>query len=160
MGKWILSLVGIVLISTVVFMLLPEGKLAKYIKSFFGLVVILVAVQPIFTLKNSELSFDFDISSEEVFFQENYLDFIAEEKIRVYQENSIKILEQNGFKNTSVNIDYTSDEFGQAEILMVTIDLKNSVFIHDQRHIDIIEDIVKPVSNYLDIEEVRVNVID
>ncbi len=160
MDKWVLSIVSTVLISSIIALLLPEGKMAKYVKFVFGILIILVIIQPVLDLKNNNYDFNFDYDETQIVFQDNYLNFVAEEKIKSLKENIKYVLEQKGFKEVEINIEYTADNLNQVVIQNVRLDLKNSVYIYDSRHIDIIEDIVKPVCKCLNIDEKQVNVIE
>ena len=47
MSAWILSIVGIILVTTLVSIVLPEGKLARYVKSILAFATILVVIAPL-----------------------------------------------------------------------------------------------------------------
>ncbi len=160
MKTWILSIICTVLISAIITMLLPEGKLLKHIKIIFGFIIIFVVIQPVFSLRNEEINFNFETNQSEIVFQKDYLSYVSNKRIEFLEESCEEILKENGFKNSKVHIEYTMDEQGQANVVNATIDLKNSVFIYETKHIDIIEDIITPVSKYLNLEEKQVDVIE
>ncbi len=160
MSNWVLSVASIVILSCIITMLLPEGKLSKYIKTVFGIVVILVMVQPVLNIKSSELNFDLFYEREQIVFQKDYLLFASSEKIKGLEENCEKILDEKGFNNVKVSINYNTDELGQAYIEKVILDFNKEVIISDKKHIDIIEDIISPISKYLNIDEKQVYVIE
>lgn len=160
MNKWILSIIAIVFISILIQFFLPEGKLNKYVKSFFGIATILVVIQPIFMLKNNNLDIDFNEEQSQIVFQNNYLDFISQEYIYYKQIDCQNLLKENGFNGVEVYIEYTVSELGETEILSALIDLKNAEYNFDPKNIDIIEDIIKPISKYLEVKEEQVNVVE
>ncbi len=160
MNNWILSIGSLIILTTVISMLLPEGKISKHIKAVFGLIIVLVMLQPVFTLKNGEFTFNFSDVESQITFQQDYLDYIGNEKIINMEENCEQILLKNGFKNAEVSIDYNIDELGQANIKKVIVDFKKVVIISGERHIDIIEDIVSPICKYLNIAEECVDVVE
>ncbi len=160
MAKWIVSIVSIVLLSSIIFILLPESKLAKYIKIVIGFLVILVVVQPIFSIKTGDLELKNNFIQADIEIQDSFLDYVSSEKIKNIQQNCQIILKENGFNNSKININYFVKDNGEFEILNVTVDLKNSTYNYNLANIDIIEEIISPISKYLDINKEQVNVIE
>ena len=58
-SAWILSIAGIICISVLLELIMPEGQMNKYIKNIFSFVIVLVIILPLPKLINS----DFDSSS-------------------------------------------------------------------------------------------------
>ena len=146
MKEWIISIIAIIILTTILNLILPDSKLKGIIKCCFSLVSILVVMQPILNLNISEFNFTSVFNGNEIVLQENYLNYVNNEKIKNYTQNCISLLDDLGVES-SVNDDLV------IKFEKVLVNLKNSVLISDKEHIDIIEDIKKTLSDYLKIEE-------
>ena len=107
MSSWVLSITSIVILTSIISMILPEGRLNKSIKSIFSLLVVLVIIQPFFTLTGKDIDFDTIFSENNITLQVDYLEYIQSQKITNYQNNCQKILKNYGIDSASVDINYT-----------------------------------------------------
>lgn len=156
MKTWILSIGAIIILTSILTLILPEGKLGKNIKSVFSLIVVLIIVQPLIKLKNGEIDFNDFYTEKEIVLQEDYIYYVNEQKITNYQNQCQNFLLDLGIKGAKTNIDYIVDEFGQVEIILASVDLENSVINSKDEHIDINKDISLGISKILNVEENRV----
>ena len=72
MKEWILSIGTIIILTTIADLILPDGKIGKYIKCFFSLLVMLVILTPIINYKNNNLNIDMTAIDKEYELQNNY----------------------------------------------------------------------------------------
>lgn len=73
MKAWIISIVCVIVLGVLLEIVLPKGKIAKYVKGTFALVVIFVIVSPLPKLLKKEWKFDFSsawASANNTFLQE------------------------------------------------------------------------------------------
>ena len=59
MKAWVLSVVAVIVLGVLLEIVLPSGKVAKYAKGAFSLVVVLVMIAPLPRLLKTEWNFDF-----------------------------------------------------------------------------------------------------
>ena len=149
MKEWILSLCAVIVLTTVVFIILPNGKLNKIIKSIFSFIVLAVMIKPIFMLKDLSFNNSFFNDNSDLLVQYDYLKFIAEEKIDKYKKASSEILEQNGIYGGKISFEYFFDEYSRFIIKKVYINLTEAVIISDKEHIDIIKNIKADISKLI-----------
>ncbi len=62
MKEWILSVVGVIALGVLVDILLPSGKMAKYVRGAFSLLVVLVISSILPIIANADFQIDFDSS--------------------------------------------------------------------------------------------------
>ena len=135
--------------------ILPEGRLAKFVKPFVSLVVVLIIVSPIVNFDG--INEDFIIASENsVETDADFLNYIARSKIDLYTENCIKIAKKNGISGSTAHIKYTVNENTALKIDGVTINLQNAVISSDSEHIVILQTLKKEISEYLNLRETEV----
>lgn len=158
MKTWILSIGAIIILTSILTLILPEGKLGKNIKGIFSLIVVLIIVQPLIELKNGEIDFNEIYTEKEILLQEDYIFYVNEQKITNYQNQCQFFLLDLGIKDAKTSIDYIVDEFGQVEIVLVNVDLENSVINSKDEHIDITKEISSGISKILNIEENKVKI--
>ncbi len=137
-SSWVISIVGVVLLSLIADIMLPEGQMNKYIKSVFAIITVFVIVSPLPTFFNnfSQNTDDFFIEDQEFFVDEGFLEELRFEKQKEKQILLENVFEQNGFKNVGVNVicDNQSVVF---EIKTICLDIKNVVIQNEDKNINI-----------------------
>jgi len=153
MKDWIISIVAVVLITSIVCLILPQGKMGKYVKGIFSLLSTLVVIKPIFYIKNTDVNFEQIFNSNELVLQDSFIDYVTNKRIEEFKENCLKITKENGADNAKVEIEYFLDENKGIKICFVKISLQNSVIISDKEHINFKEEIISDIASYLCINE-------
>lgn len=160
MKDWITSITSIILITTMFFLIMPEGRMGKYIKAMFSILIIFLIVQPIIQLKNNQTNYTQIFSENKVELQTNYINYMTQKKVSTYETKCVKKIEEIGVKNADVSINYQLLENGDFNIVLVQINLENSVIISNKEHIDILEEITLSVANFLIINEDLVTIYE
>ena len=148
MKEWILSIGTIIILTTIADLILPDGKIGKYIKCFFSLLVMLVILTPIINYKKNNLNIDMTAIDKEYELQNNYLNFIYQKRIDECKKSIIEIFKQNSIDNLCENnilIEYKIENNGEFIYENISIDLKNNVIIFNDEHIIIIEKIKEEI---------------
>lgn len=150
---YILSVVGVVVLSVVLDMILINGSMAKYIKSIMGFILIFVIASPIpKILKNKiDLSF-FSQTSFEI--NEDYYEVIKNQQQKILVESLEKELSQNGFKNVHIQI-WADFENNTLKINYIFVDLSDLVISNNNEHINKYEAIKTLLIEKTGIEEER-----
>lgn len=87
MKEWILSVVGVIALGVLVDILLPEGKIAKYVKGAFSLLVVLVISSILPIIANANLTIDIDssdyfaVESANAFQSFEYIEEVVEQEL-------------------------------------------------------------------------------
>lgn len=123
------SLTGIVFISVILEMLLPEGKFSGYIRSVFGIVMLTVLISGLTHIKAEISCYDFAGFK----FEENEtvpeLNEIISEEYILYMEKQIRgRIEAENIVITSILIDFDGDN----RIKKVNIKIKESSVFKDK----------------------------
>lgn len=159
MLSWIISVFSAVTVITVVSLLLPDGKLAKFIKPFVSLILILLILSPITDIEkyfyDGEEFYDSAITMDT-----DFLIKTTQAKIDKRKENCIKIAEKNGITGAIVIIEYSVDENYSPKINEVRINLQNAVISSESEHIVILQRLIKEISEYLSISEEGVKIVE
>ena len=58
LSSWIISIAGIICISVIIELILPEGNMNKYIKGILSFIIVLVIIMPLPKLLKTEVNFD------------------------------------------------------------------------------------------------------
>ena len=160
MKDWIISVITVVLITSIICLILPQGKMGKYVKNIFSILTMLVIIKPIISLKEKDFNFEQAISANNIVLQHDYIEYINNKRIDEYKENCLKIIENKGVKNSMVSIDYLIEENENIKITYVQINLQNSVIISDKQHIDIKEEMITDIATYLNVKKSVVTIYD
>lgn len=156
MKVYILSIIGMIFLITIADMILPEGKIGSYIKSVFAIIVLLVVVEPISKIEFKNFKFSF--SENQINYQEDYLNFISEFKIKALTSDFDKFLEEKGISGAKLDIiyDYVDNVF---TIKKIKINLEKAVIIDNNSHIDIKESSVQAIIDFfkVDRKDIEIN---
>ena len=151
MQSYILSIITSILLVSVCSIILPEGKMGKYIKSIFSLIIIIVMINPLLNYFNSnnftELSLN---NSVEYYNDENYLDYVFNKKIENTTKNVENVLFQQKI-DSSVEIIYEILDY-DIVVKKVNVILQNDSISKEDEHI-IITAIKQTVAKCLNISE-------
>lgn len=163
---WILSIAGIIILSAMLSLILPEGKAGKLIKSILALLVILVIIKPLFSIfSGGEVSF-MPENQTIVTEQQNFIDYINGKKIESYKTNTEQILKNHGVYDAQIEIIVLTDndinEYtnGGPIIQKIIIDLKNSVIKSDSPHKDIVKDLKKDLAEYFSLSQEKIEIYE
>lgn len=157
-SSWIMSIVGIVCLSVLVELIIPNGHMSKYIKGIFSFIVVFVIISPIPKLlgKNFDLKNMFNTSQIEV--QEDYIYQVNLDKVSAMQKDINKQIENAGYNNVVARID--SDIFASTiKINAVYVDLTRLIISENAVHKDIIQikmDMLEIVTSIVNINKERV----
>lgn len=158
MKNWIISVASVVIITAIISMIVPDSKMGKYVRGIFSFFVMLVIIQPIFTNKISLINFS-TANDNEIYIQENYVDFVIKKRIESYESDCVIIAKKCGIENAKIEVDYSIDQNGQICINNVNLNLKDSVIISDKEHIVILKETKSAIAKYLGIDENKVKCI-
>ena len=146
LSAWVLSIVGIVVLTLMVDIIIPEGKTGKYIKGVFAMLTVFVIAMPLPKIFNSE----FDL---EEFLQQNtsasadydVLENIYYMRLERLEQKIITSAESEGIKNMEVKINALNNN-SFVEIQSIEINLKNVVIEEKNPNINIVDIVIDLVS--------------
>lgn len=152
MKEYVLSIIVSVLLVSVASIILPEGKMAKFTKSIFSLIIIIIIITPALKLLKDPVEFNkFDVESDSTFSEDvDFLEYVYYKKIEnlsTATENTLK----NKNYDADVEIIYEISDY-QIIIKKVNVILQSTVISDDDKHI-IISVIKETVANRLDIDK-------
>ena len=155
-SSWIMSIAGIICISVIVELILPEGQMNRYIKAIFSFIVILVIILPIPKLLNSNIDFSNIFGYDNnLNVDEDYLYQLNLDKVNSYKEDIEKEIESHGYKNVSIYINCDIFE-NKMEFKSITVDLTSLVITENAEHKDITkikQDITKIILSFIQLDE-------
>jgi len=98
MSGWIISIVGMVLMVTLVEIMLPEGQTAKYIKGVVALMIVYVVLLPIPQLLHAKIDINtfFNFTEERYQIDESFIQIINEDKQSILSDELTDRLHAEG----------------------------------------------------------------
>ena len=109
MGKWVVTVAGIAILSVLCDVILPEGQTRKYVKTVFGVVVSLVIIQPLVGLFSNAVSGEL-VSDATVTPQEQYLTNVADRQNEYALRTVKQLLEAKGIGVKKIELNSTCDK--------------------------------------------------
>ncbi len=155
-SSWLLTITGIICLSVVMELVLPDGQMNKYIKGIMSFLVTLVIIMPLPKLLNSPKDysnlFNFD---EQITADEEYLYQLNLNKVNALQSDIENDVNKRGYENVKVYISCDIFE-SQMQFKSITVDLSNLVISQNAEHKDITKirgDITKIIQGYINLDE-------
>lgn len=150
MSEYILKVVGVVFISIMVDLIIPSGKMEKYVKGVMALVIVFVIISPIPTFIKGMQDQKIDISTNLI--DENFV-----KKANLLKEDAVKStiissLDAEGINNADIILvaDATKTEM---KFLFVYVNLSNLVINEKNQSININETVCKAIQGVIDIKK-------
>ena len=98
MQSYILSVLGIVLVSVLIEIILPSGQTAKYIKSVFSIFVVYVLISPILSMIKKDYDITKYLQQGNMQINQTLLNNIYKDQIDAKNTDIENILENAGYK--------------------------------------------------------------
>ncbi len=158
MNQWLYSIVVSVIITTIISIILPEGRLRQSIQCVFSIVLILIIVNPILKAsKNQSLFFSNDFVVDENI-SNDYLNYVYEIKSNSLSKECENLLSEIGISGAEIQINYSIEKDFSFSIKLVNVNLSNAVISSNKEHIVVIEEAKTLLSNKLNLNKDKVNV--
>ncbi len=156
LSNWIISIAGIICISVIIELILPEGQMNRYIKGILSFIIVLVIILPLPKLLKTEINFDnmFEYG-QNIKVDEDYLYQLNLDKINVIKEDIETKIHQRGYKNVSIYVSANIFD-SKMQFKSINVDLSGLVISENAEHNDIIKikkDITNIIKNYVNISE-------
>ena len=155
-SSWVLSIAGVICLSVLIELVMPEGQMNKYIKSIFSFVIILVIILPLPKLIKKEIDDSNLFNYQEIELQTDYLKEINLSKVTSITKSINSDLEEMGYLN--VNLSISADIFDEKmDYRGIYVNLRDLVILDNSRHkniVEIKEDIKVVIAKYIDFGQV------
>lgn len=154
-SSWLLSIAGVVCLSVLIELILPEGQMNKYIKGIFSFVIVFVIISPIPKVLNNQYDYSHLFQFEDFALDENYLYQLNLDKMNFMQESIQDEIQTFGYHNTSVYLNGNIFD-NSFKIKSVYVDLSELVISQNAEHKDITKikkHITALIQKHIQIEE-------
>jgi stage III sporulation protein AF len=182
MNSWLKEIVVLFIIISMVDIIIPKGKMKRYVNFIIGLLIIFTIISPITRINNISLDLDKAVSN----FTDNSVQVTSMEEI---QEEQIKKLYISNLKNELIEVIEENFNYEVADLKINVIPDKEQIFIVDSIDLilsgeisrdnkqkikvekielekevgetiskDIDNELAFAISNYLQIEQEKINV--
>lgn len=152
-SAWIMSILGVVIVGTLIDLILPSGRMSKYVKSIFATITVLIIVTPLPNLiKNGFRTDSGTLITPEFVLDENYMAYADKVKLKYLARGVENKLADDGMRGVKVEID---GKFDGSDIIInyVYVNLQNIVMDENISHINKYELIRESVTKYLNVEK-------
>lgn len=150
---WVLSIVGIIILSILVDLILPSGSMSKFIKSIFGYLIIVVILSPVFSFfsgKNFSINDIFSSNSVEI--QDGFVAGVNRQFLDSVEDAIEKSCQAQGIKFIEVGIEADIFE-SEIEIKQISVNLKNVVIDQNFQHTNIKTAVTSIIKENIKIDE-------
>ncbi|MBP3389812.1 MAG: stage III sporulation protein AF [Clostridia bacterium] len=150
---WVLSIVGIIVLSMLVDLLLPSGSMSKFIKSIFGYLIIVVILSPVFSFfSQKNFSINDIFSSSNVQIQDSFVANVNRQFLDSVEKSIEKSCHERGIKFVEVGIEADIFE-NEIEIKQISVNLKNIVITDEVKHTNIRTSIISIIKENIKVKE-------
>lgn len=157
MGAWLLKITGVIALSTLSSLLIPNGQTKKYVKGIFALITLFVLVSPLPKLLKSDFSgfpnaFD---TATELEIDETFLHGVATNAYKTQERNIEKFLKEKGIE---AKVKFVVKSETSSEIDYVNVILSDKSFERDKSNIIDIGALKSEISKFSGVPEDKLRV--
>ena len=152
MKEWVLCLTGVIILTTIFYLIMPSGKTNSLIKGIFSLVCILVLVQPILSLKNNDYDI-FNFAEIELNLDDDYLSYVNTKNVENIEKTCQKLLKNQCLYSDTIDVEFVEVKDYEYKLKGIQIKLKNLVIEDKSEHINRLESVRSSISEYFGIEK-------
>lgn len=157
MGAWLLKITGVIALSTLSSLLIPNGQTKKYVKGIFALITLFVLVSPLPKLLKSDFSGfpnAFDTVSE-LEIDETFLYGVATNAYKTQERNIEKFLKEKGIES---KVKFVVKSETSSEIDYVNVILSDKSFERDKSNSIDIGALKREISKFSGVPEEKLRV--
>lgn len=156
LSAWALSIVGIVLLTLIVDIVLPEGETNKYIKSVFAVITVFVIASPIPSLFNGNFNFDDFVAEENASAVDGaFLEELFVQRAEAIEKELLQVYVKEGVDKVEVDVIYSGDDM-KFTIEKILLDIQKAVIVGSDKNINIKEKVLQATVKALDISQSKV----
>ena len=155
-SSWILSILGVIILSILIDLILPEGKTSGFIKNLFGYIIIIAILSPVFSfLTNTKFEVNDIFKTQNVQIQEDFVSSINRQMLNSIEDAIEQECKKIGLLNVKVGI---SADIFSSEIALknVNIDMQNLVIHQNFKHTNIKDSITEIVQKNISVKKEQI----
>ena len=104
-SAWILGIVGVVVLSIIVDLVMPNGSTSKFIKNIFAFVIVIVILSPIVSfLSKKDIKLEDIFENNNITIQEEFLSSVNQKILNKLQEELENDIEEFGISGVQVGL--------------------------------------------------------
>ncbi|MCI9519146.1 MAG: hypothetical protein HFK08_07830 [Clostridia bacterium] len=154
-SAWVMSILGIVIIGTIVDLLLSKSRLKNFIRSIFATVCILVIITPLPSIVKNGFDMDFSDLVGDIQIDDDFVGFSERQKVIALEKAIESAFDEEGISKLSVKAD-VEFESGNFTVKRITVDLTDSVINENLANINKYEFIKERVKKFTGNPEVEI----
>ena len=152
---WIMSILGIVVLGTVVDLLMTKSRLKNIIRSVFATVSVLVIITPIPSIIDNGFDISFSDMIGGIELDESFLEYADKMKIDTLKNAIESALDNDGISGVKIELS-ARVETNEIIVERVIVDLSDSVMNGDSVNINKYEFIKERVKSFTNNQEVEI----
>ena len=155
LSTWVLSIVGIVVLSVLLDLFMPDGEMNSHIKNIINFAIIFVIILPLPKILKQEIKFGNFAVEQGIVLEQNFLYQLNNDRLQELEEQIQKELNKKGIGQVDVIV--SADIFAEKlQFDVVFVDLKNLVILEKDKHIDIKKEVVSCILKVIDIKKEQI----
>jgi len=154
-SSYLLSILGAVLIITIIDLILPNGNIAKYIKSIGAVFLVATICAPIINVVKNGINLDAVFNQNTYEINENYI-YNSQLKEAEYLANQLEImLDTNGYPNVEIVVNIEPNN-STMKISTIFADFSKTVLSNNGEHIIKYTAVKELIAKYTGLEEEKI----
>lgn len=121
--SWVLGVVGVVILSVLVDIVLPEGQMNKYIKGIFAILLIYMLLSPVVALVNKDIDINNLLQFNSFGYEENsaYIQSINTDRLEISRDAIKSALKSEGYNLINIVIFSAENNINLVDYTVVEI---------------------------------------
>lgn len=160
-ANWIMSIVGIICLSTLADVIMDDGETKKYVKCVSALIVFTVIIAPIPKLFSENMStsdvFNSFETNSSIYENNDFVAKIKEKQLESCKSRCLEVFSEKGIENIIITpiVLYGQD----IEVTQIVVDATKVVITNKNENINFYEEISNTISSIYGIEDVQIKFV-
>ena len=159
MWGYVVSIGSTVLLISIITLVIPSGKLYNFVSYILSILLIFSIIKPLFNLSIKEFNFA-NLVETSINIDEEYVDYTLYLRANELSKYCINLLSNENVIATKIEINYDSTNYRDFSIKNVKVFLCREVIYPDNSNIDIIARTKTLLSNFLNVNEGVIEIIE
>ena len=157
MNSIVLRFFCVLFITSIISLLLPDGKTGKIINFSLYVLIIISILTPLFNIQKYD-KFTINISSDNMAINE-YLDYLYNMRIEQVENDISNVLKEYNIDVNGVLVSYNIDDKNNIDVKKIEININKKVIETGNENINIIENIKSQISEKFNVDKKIIEVI-
>lgn len=133
MKSYIMAILGIVILGVMIEIIMPNGRINKFIKNVYAIFAVAVFISPITNFFSNKTGYHISYSNFEI--NDSFVEYFLEEQVKSTEIEIETVCNDYGFSNIDIKLNFSIKNY-EIQYNLCNVNLKNLVISSSGQHIN------------------------